>query len=115
MEGRHINNATRADFPTLADMVVIDVSFISLEKVFPKIKELLKKNGALVALIKPQFEVGQAHIKKGIVSDPKLHSEVAMRIEAALTKLGFSVKGVIVSLILGGSGNKEFLLHARLQ
>lgn len=114
MEGMHINSATRSDFAKLADMIVVDVSFISLEKVFPKIKELLRKGGALIALIKPQFEVGKEHIKKGIVSDPKLHSEVAMRIEAAITKLGFSVEGVIESPILGGSGNKEFLLHAHL-
>ncbi len=115
MEGKHINNTTPDDFQKPADMIVIDVSFISLEKVFPKIKELLKKGGALVALIKPQFEVGKAQIKKGIVSDPKLHSAVAMRIEAALVSMGFSVEGVIASPILGGSGNKEFLLHARLE
>lgn len=113
MEGVHVNDLTLSDLKKPVDMIVVDVSFISLEKILPKAKELLREGGVLVLLIKPQFEVGKEHIGKGIVSDLKLHSHVAMRIEAATAKLGFSVEGVIASPILGGSGNKEFLLHAR--
>lgn len=113
MEGTHVNELELSRLGKPVDMVVVDVSFISLEKVLPKVKELLKKDGMLILLIKPQFEVGKKRIGRGVVSDPKLHSEVAMRIEGAVAKLGFSVEGVIASPILGGSGNKEFLLYAQ--
>ena len=113
MEGVHIKNVTRADFDERIAIAVIDVSFISLEKVIPKAKELLKRDGILVMLIKPQFEVGKESIGKGVVTDPKLHAKVAARIESFVHELGFQVEGVIVSPILGSSGNKEFLLYAR--
>ncbi len=114
MEGVHINNVVPTNFAEPIEMIVVDVSFISLEKVLPKIKELLKKDGILIALIKPQFEVGKERIGKGIVSDPKLHASVITRIEHFVTKLGFTVREVISSPILGGDGNKEFLLYAQL-
>lgn len=114
MEGVHINDVTLADFDKKrVAMIVVDVSFISLEKVLPKAKELLRKDGMLIALIKPQFEVGKKLIKKGIVVDPKLHTEVARQIETFVEKLGFTVLGVIASPILGGDGNKEFLIYAQ--
>lgn len=112
MEGVHIKDARVEDFKGPLDMIVVDVSFISLEKVIPKIKDLLKEGGILVALIKPQFEVGKKDVKKGIVTDPKLHSQVAMRIEGLIAEAGLEVEGVIASPILGGDGNKEFLLYA---
>lgn len=115
MEGVHINNVARSDFEEPIDMIVIDVSFISLEKVLPKARELLRKGGELILLIKPQFEVGKAHVGKGIVSNPKLHSNITARIENVVKKLGFFVEGVLESSILGGSGNKEFLLYARFE
>jgi 23S rRNA (cytidine1920-2'-O)/16S rRNA (cytidine1409-2'-O)-methyltransferase len=114
MEGMHIKDVSPAQFSEPVALIVIDVSFISLEKVLPKAKELLEKNGTLVALIKPQFEVGKAHIKKGIVSDPKLHARVVKHVETVATALGFVVEGVIASPIKGGDGNKEFLMYARL-
>jgi len=112
MEGVHIKNVSVKDFAEPIDMIVVDVSFISLEKVLPKTKELLRTGGTLIALIKPQFEVGRERIKKGIVSDSKLHGAVVERIEACATELGFVVEGTIASPILGGDGNKEFLLYA---
>lgn len=117
MEGVHIKDVTPADFKDKIDIVVIDVSFISLEKVLPKAKTLLKKNGALIALIKPQFEVGKqaAGKGKGIVTDPKLHAAVAGRIETVVAELGFDVLGVSASPILGGDGNREFLIYAKLE
>lgn len=114
MEGVHINTVTRASFKEKIDIVVIDVSFISVEKVLPYIKGLLKKDGVLIVLVKPQFEVGKADIGKGIVTDPKLHAKVAGRIETVIHDMGFHVAGVVASPILGGDGNKEFLLYAHL-
>jgi len=114
MEGVHIKDVTRATFKERVDVVVIDVSFISIEKVLPFVLPLLKKDGAIIALIKPQFEVGKADIGKGIVTDPILHAKVAGRIETVIADLGFHVAGVVASPILGGDGNKEFLLYAYL-
>jgi 23S rRNA (cytidine1920-2'-O)/16S rRNA (cytidine1409-2'-O)-methyltransferase len=114
MEGVHINTVSRTTFKEKLDLVVVDVSFISVEKVLPYIKVLLKKDGMLIILIKPQFEVGKSEIGKGIVTDPKLHARVAGRIETVVHDLGFHVVGVVASPILGGDGNKEFLLYAHL-
>ncbi len=114
MEGIHIKDVSKSDFKEKLDMIVVDVSFISLEKVLPKIKELLRKDGHLIALIKPQFEVGKDKIGKGVVTDPKLHASVAMRIESYTVELGFQILGVLASPILGGDGNKEFLIYAQL-
>lgn len=113
-EGTHIKDSSLADFVEPIDMIVVDVSFISLEKVLPKAKELLRTGGTLIALIKPQFEVGKENVGKGIVSDPKLHASVIEHIKTTTTKLGFVVEEVIASPILGGDGNKEFLMHADL-
>lgn len=115
LEKHHIKEATKKLFRERIGIVTVDVSFISLEKVLPKAKELLAPGGDLVALIKPQFEVGREHVKKGIVTDAKLHAAVARRIEDAAAALGFDVRGVIASPIHGGDGNKEFLLYAVLE
>jgi 23S rRNA (cytidine1920-2'-O)/16S rRNA (cytidine1409-2'-O)-methyltransferase len=114
MEGVHIKDVTKAHFKEKIDLVVVDVSFISLEKVLPSIKDLIKKKGVLIALIKPQFEVGKELIGKGIVTDPKLHAKVANRIEGVVHELGFHVEGVVASPILGGDGNREFLIYAHI-
>lgn len=113
MEGVHILNTAREDFTDQIEMVVVDVSFISLEKILPKVKELFEK-GMLIALIKPQFEVGRERINKGIVKDPELHEEVLSRIKSEAIHLGFVVDGIIPSPIMGGDGNKEFLICAHL-
>lgn len=112
MEGHHINKVSKDQFKEKIDLAVVDVSFISLEKVLPKVKELLRKNGKIILLIKPQFEVGKEHVGKGVITDPKLHAKVANRIEAVMHDLGFHVEGVVASPILGGDGNREFLLYA---
>ena len=113
MEKTHINDVAPSDLPDPINMTVIDVSFISLSKVLPKVKELMV-NGVLIALVKPQFEVGRERIGKGVVTDPDLHEEVLSRILDVAISLGFVVDGTIASPILGGDGNKEFLLCAHL-
>lgn len=112
LEERNIRFLPPEDIPERADIIVIDVSFISLEKVLPKAKELLKEGGLLLALIKPQFEVGKGQVGKGgIVKDPLKHVEVIDRIKAFSEELGFKVLGVTESSITGTKGNKEFLIH----
>ncbi len=90
----------------------IDVSFISLKLIFPTLKELLAKDGQVVALIKPQFEAGRDQVgKKGIVRDKKVHISVITEILNFITQLELSVLGLTYSPIKGGEGNIEFLVH----
>jgi len=95
--------------PTLA---VIDASFISLMLVIPKVLELIAPEGKVIALIKPQFEVGKGNVGKGgVVRDPVLHAEVVTRLQEQAATWNVEVKGVIESPLLGPKGNKEFLLY----
>ncbi|HKS63068.1 MAG TPA: TlyA family RNA methyltransferase [Xanthobacteraceae bacterium] len=96
------------------DFATVDVSFISLKLVLPALGRLLPRPAQLVALIKPQFEAGRAHLKKGIVRDPAVHTAVCDDIVAFAASLGWQVSGIISSPIEGGEGNKEFLLGARM-
>jgi 23S rRNA (cytidine1920-2'-O)/16S rRNA (cytidine1409-2'-O)-methyltransferase len=96
--------------PTL---VVIDVSFISLAAVLPSATKLAAPKAELVALVKPQFEAGRTHLKKGVVRDAAVQEEACRRIEANLGELGWTVVGTLASPIAGGDGNREFLIGAR--
>jgi 23S rRNA (cytidine1920-2'-O)/16S rRNA (cytidine1409-2'-O)-methyltransferase len=94
------------------DFAACDVSFISVTLILPAIVPLLRPNGRLVILIKPQFEVGKGQVGKGgIVRDPELHLAACRRVENAIHSLGFET-GTMDSPILGAEGNKEFLLYA---
>jgi 23S rRNA (cytidine1920-2'-O)/16S rRNA (cytidine1409-2'-O)-methyltransferase len=94
------------------DLAVVDVSFISLRLVLPAIGRLLARSANLIALIKPQFELQRRAIKKGVVRDPALHAAVCDNIVALLLSLGWRIAGTIPSPILGGDGNREFLVGA---
>jgi 23S rRNA (cytidine1920-2'-O)/16S rRNA (cytidine1409-2'-O)-methyltransferase len=97
----------------LAALVTCDVSFISVTLILPALIPLLHKDGQMVILIKPQFEVGKGQVGKGgIVRDPALHQAARERVERAVRDLGFQTS-VMDSPILGAEGNKEFLLYAR--
>jgi len=99
--------------PELIDIAVIDVSFISLEKVIPSLLQFLKPGAELVALIKPQFEVGREQVGKGgIVRDEAARTAAVEKITIFVHEQGFDVKGVIPSPITGQDGNVEFLIHA---
>ena len=112
MEERNIRYLEFKDIGEGLDMAVIDVSFISLEKVIPKVKEFLKPGGLALALIKPQFEVMKAEVeKKGIIRDSRKHEKVIDRIRIFSEGLGFIVKGICESAIRGAKGNREFWIY----
>ena len=93
------------------DIGTIDVSFISLNKVLPSVKRLLKTEGQVIALIKPQFEAGPDKVgKKGVVKDPVIHQEVILRVISTAQEQGFTVKGLSFSPLLGPEGNIEYLI-----
>ncbi len=110
--------------PEPIDLAVMDVSFISLELVLPKVfrwltspprfEPLLERRGEVIALIKPQFEAGKEKVGKGgIVRDPAVHAEVIERISTFCANQGWPVQGLTESPILGTDGNKEFLVLLR--
>jgi len=95
------------------DWVVCDASFIGLAKVLERPLELAAPQCRLVALIKPQFEVGRDEVgKKGVVSDPALHARVCDEVREWLAGIGWIVEGIVESPIKGPEGNVEFLVHA---
>ena len=94
------------------DLIVADVSFISLKLALPPALASARPPAQLIALIKPQFEAGRAHLKKGLVRDPQVHRAVCDDILAFVGELGWTVLGVIPSPVTGGEGNREFLLGA---
>jgi 23S rRNA (cytidine1920-2'-O)/16S rRNA (cytidine1409-2'-O)-methyltransferase len=98
--------------PERPDLVTIDVSFISLKMVLAPALALAAPRLSLVALIKPQFEVGRHALKKGIVRDPTAHAAVCADINDAVRAHGLRVLGIMPSPILGGEGNAEFLIGA---
>jgi 23S rRNA (cytidine1920-2'-O)/16S rRNA (cytidine1409-2'-O)-methyltransferase len=96
-----------------ADLVVIDVSFISLRLALPAALALAAPRAELVALIKPQFEAPRRHRKRGVVRDAAVHGAVCAEIEAFVASLGWTGIATLPSPIEGGDGNREFLLGAR--
>ena len=98
----------------LPNIATIDVSFISLTKILPEIKKLLKLNSFATVLIKPQFECGREFLNRsGIVKNPKVHRNVIKNIVQEANKTGLSVVGLTNSPIKGGDGNTEYLLYLK--
>ncbi|MEI8395804.1 MAG: TlyA family RNA methyltransferase [Rhodospirillaceae bacterium] len=114
-ERTNARTLTAAEIPDPIDMIVCDASFIGLEVVLPAALALAAPGAWLVALIKPQFEVGRDRVGKGgVVRDPELHREVCARITAWLAaRPGWRVLGIEKSPILGPEGNREFLIAGR--
>ncbi|MDE7313160.1 MAG: TlyA family RNA methyltransferase [Eubacterium sp.] len=112
MEKTNIRYVTPADLADVLDFASVDVSFISLTKVLGAAKELLKENGEMVCLIKPQFEAGRDKVgKKGVVRDPNVHLEVIEKVSAFAQELGFRIVHLEFSPIKGPEGNIEYLIH----
>lgn len=114
MERTHLNNLPPLD--QQVDLVTLDLSFISVLKVLATVKQILKTNGLLVILIKPQFEAQRHEVGRGgIVKDPTIHEAVVERVTQGLWESKFHVIDVIDSPILGTMGNKEFLAACSLE
>jgi 23S rRNA (cytidine1920-2'-O)/16S rRNA (cytidine1409-2'-O)-methyltransferase len=99
--------------PAPVELLVADVSFISLKLVLPAALALSAASAELVVLVKPQFEAGRAHLKKGIVRDEAVQKAVCADIERFIAAVGWRVIGAMQSPIAGGEGNREFLIGAR--
>ena len=112
MEKTNIRYVTPEQIEELAAFVSIDVSFISLTKVLPPVRELMTENGEIVCLIKPQFEAGREKVgKKGVVRDPKVHEEVIEKVIDFASTIGLESRELEFSPIKGPEGNIEYLLH----
>lgn len=110
MERTNIRYVTKEQIPEPIDLVVIDVSFISLKLVLPVVKELLTHGGEVLCLVKPQFEAGRDKVgKKGVVRDKPVHMEVLESFINYAESSGFSVRGMTFSPIKGPEGNIEYL------
>lgn len=112
LERKNVRTVTLADFGEAVDLAVIDVSFISLKKVIPPVLKTLTPAGDLIALVKPQFEVGKDEVEnKGIIKDPAKHIKVLLAMHHFVQEQGWVTQALAVSPIYGQKGNKEFLIH----
>jgi len=110
LEKVNARNLSTEEIPESIDLCVMDVSFISIKKILPAVKLLLKPEGQIIPLIKPQFEAGRKQVKKGIVSDPAVHEEVLTDLLNWFSANGFKPEKLTHSPITGGDGNIEFLV-----
>ena len=111
LQKTHVRELTNHLITDIVDIVVIDVSFISLEKVFPFLHPFLSNDATIVALVKPQFEVGKENISKGgIVKNQKLYPQVIENVKNYALRSNLTYQDHIESPLLGGDGNREFLM-----
>ena len=114
IEGANARHLTRADLPDIGagvDIVVIDVSFISLALIFPVLPALLGPSARVIALVKPQFEAGRKDVgKKGVVTKREVHERVIADVARAAAEVGLERRGLTESPITGAQGNKEYLM-----
>jgi len=96
------------------DMATVDASFISLKLIIPSISRLVRQEGFILALIKPQFEVGRKQVgKQGVVRDPALHEQVIEEMKTFFQETGMEVRGTCESSLVGPAGNREFFIYAK--
>jgi 23S rRNA (cytidine1920-2'-O)/16S rRNA (cytidine1409-2'-O)-methyltransferase len=114
LERRNIRYLRREEVEEEIDLILIDTSFISIEKFLPHLLGFLKKGGAILGLLKPQFEVGRGEVGKGgVVRDKALHEKVIDRISQFSRGLGLKILGVAESPLLGPKGNNEFFIYLK--
>ena len=112
LERVNIRHLPQEAIPEPVDLATLDLSFISLTLVLPKILEFLRPGGEILALVKPQFEVGKGQVGKGgVVRDPALQAEAVQRVAAAAAGLGLKVSPAFASTLKGPKGNQEYFLH----
>ena len=110
-EGFNARYLKPTDLPEKVDLAVMDVSFISLTKILPAVREVLKEGGNILALIKPQFEATRAQVRRGgVVRDEAVHREVIEKITHFAAGLGMKSLGVVESVLKGPAGNQEFFI-----
>lgn len=115
MERTNVRYLEKEQLTEMVDAATIDVAFISLDKVLPAVHKILKANGFVIALIKPQFEAGKENVgKKGVVRDPKVHEAVINNVISFAKNEGFGIAGLEFSPIKGPEGNIEYLLYLTL-
>jgi 23S rRNA (cytidine1920-2'-O)/16S rRNA (cytidine1409-2'-O)-methyltransferase len=115
MDRTNIRNVAPGGLPWRPHLIVIDASFISLKLILPVVGPLAVRPADIVALVKPQFEVGKGKVGKGgVVRDDGLRAQALADVLASATTLGFEVAGAIESPIAGAAGNREYLAHLRL-
>lgn len=111
-ERTNLRTLSREELGESVDLVTLDLSFISLLKVMDAVVNVLKDGGALITLIKPQFEAGKEQVGRGgIIKDPQVHEQVVRTVTEGIVARGFECKGVTDSPIAGADGNKEFLAY----
>jgi 23S rRNA (cytidine1920-2'-O)/16S rRNA (cytidine1409-2'-O)-methyltransferase len=111
LQQTHARELTTHTIPEQVNLIVIDVSFISLEKIFPFLHPFIQMGGDIVALVKPQFEAGRENIsKKGIVKNQQLYPAILQNVKDYALRSNFTYKDSIESPLLGGDGNREFLM-----
>lgn len=114
LERTNIRDLTREQLPFVPDLVVGDLSFISLVLVLPPITSVITPDADLAVMVKPQFEVGKDQVGTGgVVREPALRSEAVRKIASAAWTLGLGTVGVVASPLPGPSGNVEYFLHLR--
>ena len=114
VEGLNARHLEPTLLPFLPAIAVVDVSFITLKLVLPAVAKCLAADGEIIALLKPQFEVGREKVGRGgIVRDPELHRQVLAEISGFSAARGWGVAAVRASAIRGAEGNREFFLHLR--
>ncbi len=112
LEGVNARYLDPAQLDARPSLATVDVSFISLEQVLPAVAACLEPGGEILALVKPQFEVGRGQVGKGgVVRDPRCHREVLLRVAAFAAARGLAPRGVVPSPLRGPRGNREFFLH----
>ena len=112
MERTNARTLTEESLSESVDGASIDVAFISLDKILPAVRKILKQDGFVIALVKPQFEAGKENVgKKGVVRDPLIHKEVIRKVIAFARAEGFGIGGLDFSPVKGPEGNIEYLLY----
>ncbi len=111
LERRDVRTLTAEELGGQVDLATVDVAFISLVRVMPAVIQLVRSQGPIVALLKPQFEVGPRLAKGGVVRDPAVHRAALTSAIAKLEALGLTVKAATASPLAGPEGNLEFFLH----
>ena len=112
LERQNLRLLPREAVPELIDLITLDLSFISLTLVLPRLREFLRPGGEVLAMVKPQFEVGKGKVGKGgVVRDPKLQQEAVAKVAAAAAASGFQVSPAFPSPLKGPKGNQEYFLY----